>query len=133
MYHRGEEDAVRTKPSGDEITQLPPAPAPTARDANPWQTSGAARPPKRLTSIRTPRGRDPVTRPAREGMRNLVALGIVAFILVSGVLEALQGGGPEALIGMVVPLFILAILFLARRNKSKRRGRSGVESGADGD
>jgi hypothetical protein len=133
MYHRGEEDAVRTKPTGDEITPLPPAPAPTARDANPWQTSGAAGPPKRMTSIRTPRGRDPVTRPAREGMRNLVAIGIIAFILVSGVLEALQGGGPEALIGMAVPLFILAILFLARRNKSKRRGRGDAGPGAGGD
>jgi hypothetical protein len=133
MYHPGKEAAVRTKPSGDEITQLPPAPAPTARDANPWQTSGAPQPPRRMVSIRKPRGRDPTTRPAREGMRNLIAIGIVAFILVSGALEALQGAGPEALIGMIVPLFILAILFLARRNKSRSRDRGSAGAGADRD
>ena len=121
---------MRTRTNGEEIAQLPPAPAPTARDANPWPVPGAAQSPRRMPSIRKSRGRDPATRPAREGMRNLVALGIVAFILVSAALEALQGGGPETLIGMIVPLFILVILFLARRNKSKRRDRSGPATGS---
>ena len=122
---------MRTRTSADEITRLPPPPAPTARDANPWTVPGAEPPPQRMPSIRRSRGRDPSNRPAREGMRNLFAIGIVAFIIVSGVVEALQGGGPEALVGMVVPLFILGILFLARRRKSARRGGPGVPPDGD--
>jgi len=129
----GQEETMRTRDSADEITQLPPPPAPTARDANPWSTSGSPRPPRRMPSIRRPRGRDPSSRPAREGMRNLVAIGVVAFIIVSGVLEALQGGGVEALIGMVIPLFILAVFFLGRWRKSKRRGDERLTTtGSDG-
>ena len=115
---------LRTRDNDDEITELPPPPAPTARDANPWPVTGTP-PPRRLTSLRTPRGRDPGTRKAREAMRNLLALGIVAFIIVSAALEALQGGGPEALVGVVFPLLVVGILFLARRRKSQRRDRPG--------
>jgi hypothetical protein len=121
---------VRTRDGSDEITQLPPPPAPPARDANPWPLSGSP-PRRRGPTIRRPRGRDATTRPAREGLRNLVAIGIVAFIIASGVLEALQGGGPEAIVGLVVPLFILAILFLARRRKSNRRGDTHRTAGMD--
>jgi len=115
---------LRTRDSADKITELPPPPAPTARDANPWPVTGTPPPPRRLPSLRTPRGRDPGTRKAREGMRNLVALGIVAFILVSGVFEAMRGGGGESLVGLAFPLFIMAILFLSRRRKSRERDRA---------
>jgi hypothetical protein len=121
---------VRTRDSTDEMTQLPPPPAPPARDANPWPLPGSPRT-HRLPSIRRPRGRDASTRPAREGMRNLVAVAVVAFIVVSGVLEALQGGGPESIVGLVVPLFILAILFLARRRKSNRLRGTNRTAGID--
>lgn len=116
---------MRTRDQADEITQLPPPPAPTARDANPWPVADAPKPPRRLPSLRTPKGRDPGTRKAREAMRNFAALGIVVFIVLSGVFEALQGGGWESIVGLAVPLFILAILFLARRRKSRERGATG--------
>ena len=116
---------MRTRDTAEEITQLPPPPAPTARDANPWPLSSVQQPARRTPSIRRPRARKATMHPAREGMRNLLFLGIVAFIVVSGVVEVLQGGGPEALAGIAIPLFILAILFLARRRKS-RRGGDGV-------
>lgn len=117
---------MRTRDQVDEITQLPPPPAPTARDANPWPVAGAPQAPRRTPSVRVARRRrDPGTRKVREGMRNLLALGIVAFIIVSAALEALRGGGPEALIGVVFPLLIVGILFLARRQKSQQRDRRG--------
>lgn len=124
---------MRTRDAADEITQLPPPPAPTARDANPWSVTGAPQAPRRVPAIRAVRRRDPGTRKLREGMRNLLALGIVAFIIVSAALEALRGGGPEALIGMVFPLLIVGILFLARRHKSRQRDAGGSGDGRRGD
>jgi hypothetical protein len=115
---------VRTRDNADEINELPPPPAPTARDANPWPVTGVPQAPPRLPSLRTSRARDPGTRKAREGMRNLVALGIVAFILVSGVFEALRGGGAESVVGLAFPLLILAIVFRSRRRKSRERDRA---------
>jgi len=120
---------LRSRATADEITQLPPPPAPTARDANPWPVTGTPEPPRRVPSLRMARRRDPGTRKVREGMRNLVALGIVAFIIVSGVFEALRGGGPEALVGLAFPLFILAILFMARRRKLRARDREAAGRG----
>lgn len=109
---------MRTSDQPDEITPLPPPPAPTARDANPWQVSGAPAPARRA---RMPQARDAGSRPARSALRHLVAIGIVAFIAVSGAVEALRGGEPEKLIGVAFTVFILLIFFLARQRSARRR------------
>lgn len=112
---------MRTSDPEDAITPLPPPPAPTARDANPWPVTGVPGPARR-TVLRRPRQRDPGQRKAREGLRNLLMLGVVAFILVSALMEALRGGGVGPLVGALFPLLILAVLFLARRRKSRNGG-----------
>lgn len=122
---------MRTRNDADEITPLPPPPAPTARDANPWPVTDAPAAPRRQPPPRVARRLEPGTRKARNGLRNVLVIGIVAFVVLSGVLEALQGSGPEALIGVVFPLLIMGILFLARRQKSRRRDRATPADGGD--
>lgn len=83
-----------------------------------------------MTGVPAPSRQAPAPRARREGLRNLVVLGFVAFILFSGLREALQGGGVESLLGMAIPLFVVAILFLARRHKAQRSGSAGSSQDA---
>lgn len=115
---------MRTRNGSDEITALPPPPAPPARDANPWRLPELDRPAGEAPSPRRPRRRDP--RPdARRTPQSRIALAAGIALLVLGVVVARMAGGED--IGDVAkslaPLLIIVIVVVSRLGR--RRSRAG--------
>lgn len=114
-------------PKAAQQTGLPPPPAPTARDANPWPMSsltGAAPQPSRQPAPRGIQraargGRSPA--PSRDGQRRWVPVAILLVIAGTGVqlaMQALESGDFEAAIGALVILAMAA--FIAWRRLSRK-------------
>lgn len=102
---------------------LPPAPAPTARDANPWPLSTPAANPQPVhPRVAAARGSDeaaPPAPPPAARRRRLVWLplaiaGLVAATALRGAIEAFASGAAEAAIGPLV-LVVLAAVIAWRR------------------
>jgi len=121
------------KPSSSR-TPLPPAPAPTARDANPWPLSGERRPAVSRWPVRPPSppvagARPEAPAPVPEPASNLPSpLRIVPVIVVVGILAILLVTASEAaragdLAGLVMPLAISAIVLFGFARGWRRRPR----------
>lgn len=112
---------MRTTNGSDEITALPPPPAPPARDANPWRLPELDRPAGQAPSPRRPRRREEPPGPERTPQRR-IALAAGIALLVLGVVVARLTGGED--IGDVVkslaPLLIIVIVVTARLRRRRR-------------
>jgi hypothetical protein len=119
---------MQTKDAPNEITRLPPPPAPPARDANPWpwpeQARGAERRPSRLASIRRAGRRDRQEPPASPALSKSVAIGVAILVMTMALIEALGRGGAEDWAGAVFVVLLLVIFALRQlRGASKRAAR----------
>lgn len=111
------------------VSRLPPPPAPTSRDANPWPISGqpdARRLPRwreTLPASGEPRASWRSTSPVagNTGRRGLpvVALGAMAAVAAAVAVTAIEAGDPREAIG---PLLMLAFVgFAAWRHLAAKR------------
>lgn len=124
---------MKTHEAKDTVTLLPPPPAPTARDANPWPVSETNRQPGRTTpfSIRRPQRSDRKPRPRRSALGSMFAIGVAAFILVTALIQALRGDSPQDWGGVAVTVFFLVMFVVSRLRSSRRRSeRNTVGNGA---
>jgi hypothetical protein len=119
---------MQTRNGTDEITPLPPPPAPPARDANPWpmpEASGqAARGPRALASIRRAGKQDPGSRPT-DALRASVAIGLAVMIMTVALIQARKSGELEDLAGALFALFLLVMFAVTRLRKARRRAARG--------
>jgi hypothetical protein len=107
---------------------LPPPPAPTARDANPWPVSAQAggtraearpaRAPRSTPAPRTP-GQRAGRRPRSLPWVPLLILFAIAGAGVQEAIRALEEGDVAAAIGALVILAVVAIFALRRILKNK--------------
>lgn len=113
---------MRTRNGSDEITALPPPPAPPARDANPWRLPELDRPAGEAPSPRRPRRRKDPPGPQQTPQR-WIALAAGIALLVLGVVVARLAGGED--IGDVAkslaPLLIVVIVVVSRLGRRRRR------------
>lgn len=110
---------------------LPPPPAPTARDANPWPVGSAPRE-GRGRRHRQPAGtpQEPVRR-ASAAPRIAVAVAIGLLMLGLLVTRFLEGGEFEDLAGILFAIVFL-VLFIATRSRARRRSASRPGESGDG-
>lgn len=115
---------MRTRNGSDEITPLPPPPAPPARDANPWRLPELDRPATGSPSPRRPPRRQDAPETTGWGAPR-IALVVVFVLLVLGLAVArmIEGGNPGDFAEALFPLVILAIFLVSRL---RRRRRSNV-------
>lgn len=113
---------MRTRNGSDEITPLPPPPAPPARDANPWRLPELDRPADETSSPRRPRRRDHQPDPQRTS-QSRIALAAGLALLVLGVVVARLIGGADIgdLAQSLVPILILVIFVVSRLGRRKRK------------
>jgi len=115
---------MKTKfPGATDKPTLPPPPAPTARDANPWTISdvpGAGRasapqaPTGRRRRFEPDRSR---ARPGHERPARFMPFAVLIFIAGAGVnlaLQALREGNVEAAIGALVVVGLVAFVLVKR-------------------
>lgn len=107
---------------------LPPPPAPTSRDANPWPMSSGSAAPSRVRrhprmpdvprGTPAPAGADP-RRPRRTRWMPLAVLLFIAGLGVQMVLVALERGEWQGAIGALVMLAMVALMVvrLVRRRR----------------
>jgi hypothetical protein len=110
---------------------LPPPPAPTARDANPWSMGEAhdrergGIPPRAQAQAPTRPGRFPIkppdtTKPRRRGAAvPLVILAFIAMTAIGLVADALESGKLEEAIGPIIAVVFVA--FMIVRQLRRRR------------
>lgn len=113
---------MRTRTGTDEITALPPPPAPPARDANPWPLPELDRPKGGTPSFRRPRRREEPRAPERTSQRR-IALAAGIALLVFGVVVARVMGGEDIgdLAQSLFPVLIIVIIFASRFRRRQRR------------
>jgi hypothetical protein len=108
---------------------LPPAPAPTARDANPWQMSAGAggkqhepRHPRAPGWPPRPRTPQQVAASRKQGMPwiPLLILFFIAGTVMQFAVQALRHGDFEAAVAAI--LMLLLVAFVALRRIRKGRG-----------
>jgi len=115
---------MKTKfPGATDKPTLPPPPAPTARDANPWTISDAPGT-GRATAAQGPAARrrrfEPDrsrARPGRERPARFMPFAVLIFIAGAGVnlaLQALREGNVEAAIGALVIVGLVAFVLVRR-------------------
>jgi hypothetical protein len=116
---------MQTKSGPDEITPLPPPPAPPARDANRWpwpeQERGAERRPSRLASIRRAGQRDRQEPPASSALSKSVAIGVAILVMTMALIEALGRGGAEDWAGAGFVILLLVIFALRQLRGARKR------------
>lgn len=128
---------MKNRPAADGMTELPPAPAPTARDANRWPLSSGARDGQAGTPARTPRrrratpggGEAGATR-RRSFLQGASAPLVVAIVM--GAIAFLRGRGDDFFDshkGLLIALAIIAFIIFSRVGK---RASSGHKHGDDG-
>lgn len=103
---------MKTRPADDQRNQgLPPPPAPTSRDANPWSLSTQAK----------------GARPGRRRVRGM-PLAIMVVIAGAGVqqsLAALEEGDVTAAIGgLVIVLFVVFVALRIALRRTREVGRT---------
>ncbi len=120
-----------TDKASNETQGLPPPPAPTARDANPWPVEsepgvGPTDRPfgRRATRARTP---NPVKR-SSAAPRLAVAIAVALLVLGVVFLRLRAGGDIQDLAGVLFGLVVL-VLFAVGRTSSGRRSRRGGDQG----
>jgi hypothetical protein len=110
---------------------LPPPPAPTSRDANPWSMGGTqvpdrkAPPPAAATPgrpTRFPTGPPSSVEPRRRPVVPLVILAFVAATALGLVADALKSGRLEDAIGPVVTVVFVAFMIWRAVTRAGRRG-----------
>ena len=110
---------------------MPPPPAPTASDANPWTMTGERRPkfvpwaraPLPLPRERTPReaAQVPQSQPSSPlRFVPLLVFGGIFVMVVLTALEAIRAGAPLSAIG---PLLVVAVVMVAAVRGMLRRRR----------
>jgi hypothetical protein len=113
-------------PKAAQQTGLPPPPAPTARDANPWPMSGPTGASPQSSRQPAPRGIQRAARggrspaPSRDGQRRWVPVAILLFIAGTGVqlaMQALESGDVEAAVGALVILAMAALIAWRRLSR----------------
>jgi hypothetical protein len=118
---------MKTRSRGEDDTHgLPPPPAPTAHDANPWEMSASPKASPKFPDLRPPvrkRGARPdlsrVTPGQRRRIRWLPLL-ILFFVAGTGVqlaIRALWAGDVAAAIGALVVVAFVAFVVLRRFQK----------------
>jgi len=122
---------MKTRSSNEQARHgLPPPPAPTASDANPWQMSspaaGSTRGPRHPRSPGWPPTPRTPGQPGRQRPRSRlwIPLLVLFAFLGSGVqtaIRALRQGEAESAIGALVVLAVVAV-FAVRRMLTRRRG-----------
>jgi hypothetical protein len=119
---------MKTRSSDEQVRQgLPPPPAPTASDANPWQMSPPAGGSKREPRHRAAPGWPPAPRtPGQRARRRSRSLWVPLLILftiagtgVQMVIRALAEGDFETAIGALVILAVVAVVALRRILKNR--------------
>lgn len=119
---------MKTKPPGPATRPgLPPPPAPTARDANPWTMSSGASSRSGATAQHEGAGRRfrpdrSRARPGGERPLRVVPFAILGLIAAAGVnlaLQATREGDPESAVGAA--LVVLLIAFVLFRRLSRKR------------
>jgi len=111
-------------------TKMPPPPAPTSRDANPWPMPAQHPDSQQRGKSRGPRlGKSPFrvrpeqqAQPEKRERTRLAPVFIVFAVLgltLKGVIEAAQGGDLAAVIGplIIIGLILFGTLYNARRRK----------------
>lgn len=100
-------------------TQLPPPPAPTSRDANPWAMPGG-KPRSRIPGL----GIEPVPPVARQGSPlrwvPIVILGFVFLAVANTARDAYRNGD---VVGALIPLLVVGVVasgFFRALRKGKR-------------
>jgi hypothetical protein len=124
---------MRTRDAPDAVTQLPPPPAPTARDANPWRLPELDRQPRRAPNPRRPlrrAARAAQDRPRRRVLQTVLPLAFFALILAVALREAARSGDFQEMVGVALPLLLLAVFVVTRLRASRRRS-SRETQGAD--
>lgn len=115
---------MQTRKAVDEIPELPPPPAPTARDANPWSVeTEPVRGRRRRGRHARVAGRDPVKRSSAPP-RIAVVLAVAFLMLGLAVMRIRESGEFEDIAGIVFA-FVVLLLFAVTRGKSRRRSKSG--------
>ena len=113
---------MQPRKASDETTQLPPPPAPTARDANPWTVEsapGAASSRHRFPRRRSGVGQDPFRR--RPGPSSFV-VAIAIALLVAGLLFLRETAGADFEdLARVAFAMIVLVLFAVTRRRSRSR------------
>ncbi len=128
---------MKTKDPTDEVTKLPPPPAPTARNANRWPLSGGALDGHAETTARRRRAAQAGTPEAggtrRRSFLQGAAVPLVAA-LVMGVFALLRGRKGESFEeyrGLLIALAVIAFLVISRigaRSSSGGKRRDGDAS-----
>jgi hypothetical protein len=115
-----------------QVQKLPPPPAPTARDANPWtipgsrsvaDESGASAADFRITR-RAPAAADPVRRPLRLRWLPFAVLAAIAIGAGSVAARSIIAGDPRGAIG---PLALVAFAIFSAWRQLRYRGPNPLE------
>jgi len=115
---------MKTRRPRDETTALPPPPAPTARDANPWTVEAArgSGQPRRGWRPEQAADRDPVKRNSAVP-RLAIPVAFVLLMLGLAIMRIRESGDFEDLAGIVFAMVVL-VLFAVTRAKAGRRAAS---------
>lgn len=111
---------MKTKDPANKVTELPPPPAPTARDANPWPLSGGAVDGHATTAARR-RGAAQAGAPGagdsrRRSFLQGAAVPLVAalFMGVFAFLRGRKGESFEEYRGLLIALAVIAFIVISR-------------------
>ena len=124
---------MKTRSQDRDATQgLPPPPAPTARDANPWTSGGGEKP-----RVTVPSGVPPAAQPGRQHrprfparqvqhpkarkapVMPLLILAVMALVPFAAALRAIEAGEVDEAIGPLIAAGFIA--FMAWRSLRSRR------------
>jgi len=112
---------MRTRNGSDEITALPPPPAPPARDANPWRLPELDRPAGEAPSPRRPRRLEHTPAPERTPQRRIALAAGIALLVLGVVVAQLMGGEDIGEVAKsLAPLLIIVIVVTARLRRRRR-------------
>ena len=136
--------AVKPGFESGATNQLPPAPAPPSRDANPWempeQYSGktrtskgplraAGRGPLRIPGHPGPAKRPDARDPVKRKRNRLIPIAIIAAFFGVIVTVAREAAAEGDLVAAIVPIVIFGIVFIgalrSRKSASARKNRGG--------
>jgi len=119
---------MRTRDSSEGITELPPPPAPTARDANPWPMESGSTPASRRHG-RVPR-RPPAMSDGESHSRGeqgakpprvAIALAVAVMMMAIAFIRVRETGNIEDLAGVLFAMIVLVLFVVTRKGRGRRR------------